>query len=129
MRILWFTFDPIVTWFAQFGWIVIVLAAMIFAVALAIFFALRKKRPVWTDESVDWLIAAFGGIDNCLFAALEGARLRVGLKDVSKADLETIRQKGGQGLFVAGNTVKLTMTPSPESFVKRIVEARGGNRP
>lgn len=129
MRNLWFTFDPIVTWFAQFGWIVIVLAAMIFAVALAVFFALRKKQPAWTDESVDWLIEAFGGLDNCLTAAMEGSRLRVGLKDVSKADLETIRQKGGQGLFVAGNTVKLTMTPSPDSFVKRVQEARGGNRP
>jgi phosphotransferase system IIB component len=129
MRILWFVFEPILTWFAQYGWIVIVSAVILLALSIVVCFRLRKKRHAWNDESVDWLLEAFGGLDNCLTAALEGSRLRVGLKDVSKADLETIRQKGGLGLFVAGNTVKLTMKPLPESFVKRIEEARGGNRP
>jgi phosphotransferase system IIB component len=129
MRILWFVFEPILTWFAQYGWIVIVLAVILLALSILVCFRLRNKRPAWNDESVDWLLEAFGGLDNCLTAALEGSRLRVGLKDVSKADLETIRQKGGLGLFVAGNTVKLTMKPLPETFVKRIEEAKGGKRP
>jgi len=128
MRILWFTFDPIVTWFAANGWIVALAAALLSAGALLLFLRLKRPKPVWNDASVDWLIEAFGGLENCLSAACEGNRLRVALKDLAKADLEVIKQKGGQGLFVAGNTVKLTMTPPPVLFVKRVEERKGGIR-
>lgn len=128
MRILWFTFDPIVTWFAANGWIVALAAALFSAGALLLFLRLKRSKPAWNDASVDWLIDAFGGLENCLSAACEGNRLRVSLKDLAKADLEVIKQKGGQGLFVAGNTVKLTMTPPPVQFVKRVEEGKGGIR-
>lgn len=126
MRNLWFTIDPIVTWFAAYGWIVILVAALLAAAAVFLIVRLKRRKPAWDDQSVDWLVEAFGGLDNCLSAACEGSRLRVLLKDLTKANLELIKEKGGQGLFVAGNTVKLTMTPPPLLFVKRVEARKGG---
>jgi phosphotransferase system IIB component len=128
MRFLWFTFDPIITWFAANGWIVALAAALLFAGALFLFLRLKRRKPAWDDPSVDWLIEAFGGLENCHSAACEGNRLRVGLKDLSKANLDIIQEKGGRGLFVAGTTVKLTMTPPPLGFVNRVEDVNGGVR-
>lgn len=129
MRFLWFTVEPLLTWFSEYGWILILAAAVLFGAALA--FLLRckaiAKSASQRPETSDALFLALGGLENCLSASAEGSRVRVALKDLSKADLEELRRLGGLGLFVSGNTVKWTMSPIPQGFVDAVNQAKGGS--
>lgn len=77
----------------------------------------QKNPPSISNESMDVLIRFFGGIDNIISCTIEGARLKIVSKDVTRVSLSAIKELGAMGLFVSGNQVKLMFPFSADPFV------------
>jgi phosphotransferase system IIB component len=111
--------DVLSTFIERFWWIPALLLGVL--LGFIIYFIVKRKQAkqpaALSTEGVDRLVALFGGFKNLLKAELDGQRLKVVVKAVAAADLEGLRAMGGQGLFVSGNQIKLTMASTPQAFV------------
>lgn len=114
--------DVLSTFIERFWWIPALLLGVL--LGFVIYFIIKRKQAkapaALSTEGVDRLVALYGGYKNILKAELDGQRLKVVVKTVAAADLEGLRAMGGQGLFVTGNQIKLTMASTPQAFVDAV---------
>ena len=108
-----------IDWLRQnYLWILIVI--ILIGVVIVIWKAPKPKQktpPSISNESMDVLIRFFGGIDNIISCTIEGSRLTIVSKDVTRVSLSAIKELGAMGLFVSGNQVKLMFPFSADPFV------------
>ena len=83
------------------------LAVILLVVILIIIIKGKKKWHVKVDEEfIQNLIVNLGGKENINNVEVEQARLKISLKDVTKANLNAIKEVAEKGVFVTGNNVK-----------------------
>jgi len=112
----------------SYWWIPALVLGVLLGFGVVIILIRRKpKTPLLSNEGVDRLAALFGGFANIVKAELDGQRLKVLVKSVAVANLEGLRAMGGQGLFVTGNQIKMTMASTPQAFVDAVKQESEGS--
>ena len=98
----------------------IIIAVVLIIVLLAILKATRK------DAGIDFnrLVELLGGKDNIISTETNMSRLKVTLKDVSKANKEGIQKLGAKGIVEIDNTLKIILGAESKQLKKYIDELK-----
>ncbi len=98
--------------------------AVIVLLAVLFFLFLKKKdttpRIVIDDEFINNLIVLYGDKDNISNINTENGRLKIGVKDLNKVDLEKLKEISTNGVFVTGNTIKTLFRHDSDSIKKEL---------
>ncbi|MCR4897904.1 MAG: PTS transporter subunit EIIB [Acholeplasmatales bacterium] len=77
-------------------------------ILLALKFKKKNKGHVKVDnEFMDELLLSLGGKDNIDKVDVLNGRLKIDLKDTSKAVFDKLKEMAQAGVFVTGNTIKV----------------------
>ncbi len=98
----------------------IIIGLVLLVVLLAILKANKK------DANLDFnkLVEALGGKDNIISTEINLSRFKVTLKDVSKANKESIQKLGAKGIVEIDNQLKIILGPNSKQLKKYIDELK-----
>lgn len=98
----------------------IIIGIVLFVVLLAVLKANKK------DANLDFnkLVEALGGKENIISSEIKLSRFKVTLKDVSKANKETIQKLGAKGIVEIDNQLKIILGPNSQQLKKYIDELK-----
>ncbi len=91
--------------------------AAVLAIIILVIFKLNKKG---FDIEANKLITYLGGKDNIVNAECNMSRLKVILKDVSKADKDGIQKLGAKGVVEIDNQLKIIFDKKAKELKKYI---------
>ncbi len=98
-------------------WLQYIIIGFILVIITLVIAKLNKKG---FDVEANKLITYLGGKDNIVNAEVNVSRIRVILKDVSKADKEAIQKLGAKGVVEIDNQLKIIFDKKAKSFKKYI---------
>lgn len=98
----------------------IIIVIVIVLIALAITRSKKKDFKIEANKLVDNL----GGKDNIIEYEVNKSRFIVTLKDVSKANKESIQKMGAQGIVEIDNQLKIILGDSAGNLKKHIDDLR-----
>ncbi len=98
-------------------WLQYIIIAIVLVIILLVIFKLNKKD---FDIEANKLITYLGGKDNIVNAECNMSRLKVILKDVSKADKEAIQKIGAKGVVEIDNQLKIIFDKKAKELKKYI---------
>ncbi len=102
-------------------WIALLVIAMVFALIYFLYQGKKKQAKPEIDVSeIDKMIQVLGGIDNIESISMEGARLKVLLKNLKKCEYATLKEHGAMGIFVSGKQIKFLLPKSASQLVSLI---------
>ncbi len=98
----------------------IIIGVVLLVVLLAILKANKK------DAKLDFnkLVEALGGKENIISSEINLSRFKVTLKDVSKANKESIQKLGAKGIVEIDNQLKIILGPESKQLKKYIDEIK-----
>lgn len=98
----------------------IIIGVVLLIVLLAILKANKK------DANLDFnkLVEALGGKENIISSEIKLSRFKVTLRDVSKANKETIQKLGAKGIVEIENQLKIILGPNSQQLKKYIDELK-----
>lgn len=98
----------------------IIIGVVLIVVLLAILKANKK------DAKLDFnkLVEALGGKDNIISSEINLSRFKVTLKDVSKANKDSIQKLGAKGIVEIDNQLKIILGPESKQLKKYIDEIK-----
>ena len=99
-------------------YIIIILVCLIIAIAIV-----RAKRKDFKLEA-NKLVMLLGGKDNVIDYEFNKSRFIVNLKDVSKANKESIQRMGAQGIVEIDNQLKIILGDNAKQIKKHINDLR-----
>ncbi|MBU1144888.1 MAG: hypothetical protein KJ971_03395 [Firmicutes bacterium] len=107
------------------GWCIL-LIFLLFAIIFYIIFRKKKnsKVDIMSNDNIEAILNCFGTLENIVSCSLEGSRLKVLTKDISKVDLVSIKALKAQGIFVSGNQVKLIFSFDVHPLVDYIINQK-----
>ena len=118
-----FIMANIFTWLKfNFWWLLIIIVLIIVVVAIVRLLNTEKdtQKPTIEDEKINEFIISYGGIKNINKAEIEGSRLKINLKDVSKANIDKFKDLGATGIFISGNNIKMVLPYDMEKLVVKV---------
>ena len=91
--------------------IAIICCAVVLLIAIVLVIVLLKKnkkgsRITINDEFINNLISLLGEKDNITDVQVDNGRLKIGVSDLDKVNLEGIKAIATSGVFVTGNIIK-----------------------
>lgn len=98
----------------------IIIGVVLIIVLLAILKANKK------DANLDFnkLVEALGGKENIIKTEINLSRFKVTLKDVTKANKESIQKLGAKGIVEIDNQLKIILGPESKQLKKYIDELK-----
>lgn len=90
--------------------IIVIAVILVLAIGFCLCLCLKKKkvkRPKVCEEFLDSLVNAFGGNKNIKEIAVDNARLKILVDDISLANLDKLKELSAQGVFITGNYIKI----------------------
>ena len=98
----------------------IIIGVVLIIVLLAILKANKK------DANLDFnkLVEALGGKENIIKTEINLSRFKVTLKDVTKANKESIQKLGAKGIVEIDNQLKIILGPESKQLKKYIDEIK-----
>ena len=101
-------------------WQYLIIAFILLLISLVIV-KLNKKN---FDMELNKLVQYLGGKDNILDTEVNMSRLKVTLKDVTKADKNAIEKLGAKGIVEIDNQLKIIFGPDAVKLKKYISEMK-----
>ncbi len=98
-------------------WLQYIIIAIILIIITMVISKLNKKD---FDIEANKLITYLGGKDNIVNAEVNVSRIKVILKDVTKADKEAIQKLGAKGVVEIDNQLKIIFDKKAKSLKKYI---------
>ena len=97
---------------------------IIFIILLVVLLAILKANKKDINLDFNKLVEALGGKDNIIDTEIKLSRFKVTLKDVSKANKETIQKLGAKGIVEIDNQLKIILGPNSKQLKKYIDELK-----
>lgn len=89
-------------------------------ILLIILLAVLKANSKDAELDLNKLVEALGGKENIIDTEVALSRFKVTLKDVSKANKETIQKLGAKGIVEIDNQLKIILGPESKQLKKYI---------
>lgn len=89
-------------------------------VLLIILLAVLKANSKDAELDLNKLVEALGGKDNIIETEVALSRFKVTLKDVTKANKESIQKLGAKGIVEIDNQLKIILGPESKQLKKYI---------
>lgn len=83
-----------------------ILLVAIIVLALVLILKNKTKGIKIDEEFMNQLISSLGAKENIISYSVENSRVKFELLDVSKANLDSLKELSSKGVFVTNNTVK-----------------------
>ncbi len=83
-----------------------ILLVAIIVLALVLILKNKSKGIKIDEEFMNQLISSLGAKENIISYSVENSRVKFELLDVSKANLDSLKELSSKGVFVTNNTVK-----------------------
>lgn len=83
-----------------------ILLVVIIVLALVLILKNKTKGIKIDEEFMNQLISSLGAKENIISYSVENSRVKFELLDVSKANLDSLKELSSKGVFVTNNTVK-----------------------
>lgn len=83
-------------------------------------FKKKKKRIVVDSELINQFVDNLGSKENIEVYSVDGSRVKVLVKDLSKCNLNEIKTISTGGVFVTGNNVKASFKYSATDVIKML---------
>lgn len=80
----------------------------------------RKVKVNVNNEVVEAFLNSLGGKENIVSLTYEHSRLKVELQDINRVNLDSIKNLGASGVFVAGNRLQAVIGSNAEDLEKAI---------
>ena len=89
-------------------------------VLLIVLLAVLKANSKDAELDLNKLVEALGGKDNIIETEVALSRFKVTLKDVTKANKESIQKLGAKGIVEIDNQLKIILGPESKQLKKYI---------
>ncbi|QVK17215.1 PTS transporter subunit EIIB [Mycoplasmatota bacterium] len=80
----------------------------------------QEAKIVVNNQVVENFLNLLGGKENILSVSYEYSRLKVELKDIKAVDLESMKNSGAKGAFIAGNKLQAVIGSNAEDLENAI---------
>ena len=97
---------------------------IIIVVLLIVLLAILKANKKEAKISFNKLVELLGGKDNIIDTEINLSRIKVTLKDVTKANKEGIQKLGAKGIVEIDNQLKIILGPQSRQLKKYIDELK-----